>query len=86
MRPTLYSGDYIIATSLFKSFFLKNKLIVFFDKAQSYVVKRVLNYQRSILTLKSDNESTSSKFCGKKIHKSQVSFVVLLIIKKKNRI
>ena len=83
MQPTAYSGDYIVATTILKDSILKNRLVIFFDEFHSYVIKRVLNIKKSFLTLKSDNSSTSSIFYDKKIHKNQVLFVVLLIVRKK---
>tara|TARA_B100000700_G_C15018077_1_gene844332 strand:+ start:2043 stop:2348 length:306 start_codon:yes stop_codon:yes gene_type:complete len=83
MKPTAFPGDYIVATTLLKSFFLKKRLIIFFDETHSYVIKRIANKNKSLLTLKSDNTSTSSVFCDKKIQQNKVLFIVLLIIKKK---
>ena len=84
MQPTACPGDYIIATTFLKGIFLKNRLVIFFDEIHSYVIKRVSNNQKSFLTLKSDNPSTSSVFYDKQIARDQILFVVLLIIKRKN--
>ena len=84
MQPTACPGDYIIATTFLKEFFLKNRLVIFFDEIHSYVIKRVSSNQESLLTLKSDNASTYSVFYNKQIDKGQILFIVLLIIKKRN--
>ena len=84
MQPTACPGDFIIATSLLKGFFLKNRLVIFFDEIHSYVIKRVSKNQKSFLTLRSDNTSTYSVFYDRQINKDKVLFVVLLIVKKRN--
>ena len=84
MQPTACSGDYIIATTFLKGLFLKNRLVIFFDETHSYIIKRVSSNQKSFLTLKSDNASTTSVFYDKQLEKDQILFVVVLIIKRKN--
>ena len=84
MQPTVFPGDYIIATSIIKNSLLKNRLVIFFDNIHSYVLKRVCNYHKSSITLKSDNVLTSSIFCKKRIQKKEVLFIVLFILKKRN--
>ena len=41
MKPTLVSGDYLIAINFLNKFIKKNSLIIFFDKTHSYIIKRV---------------------------------------------
>ena len=84
MQPTACSGDYVVAINFLKYFFLKNRVVIFFDEIHSFVIKRVSNNRKSLLTLKSDNTSTSSVFHDKQIKREQVLFIVLFIIKKKN--
>ncbi|MBV68586.1 MAG: hypothetical protein CMJ08_02150 [Pelagibacterales bacterium] len=84
MQPIACPGDYIIATTILKRLFLKNRLVIFFDEIHSYIIKRVSNSKKSFFTLKSDNTSTTSIFHDKQLDKEQILFVVLLIIKRKN--
>ena len=83
MQPTLVSGDYVFATSLFNTFLKKNRLVVFFDNTHSYIIKRVKEINKENLILKNDNLVTDSIFCQVPIIRSKPIFIVLFILKKK---
>ena len=83
MKPTLVSGDYLIATNFLNKFIKKNSLIIFFDKTHSYIIKRVKLISEEKLFLKSDNPINESIFCEDPVEKKQPIFLVLFIFKKK---
>ena len=83
MKPTLVSGDYLIATNFFYKFIKKNSLIIFFDKTHSYIVKRVKVISEEKLFLKSDNTISESIFCEAPVEMKQPIFLVLFILKKR---
>ena len=83
MKPTLVSGDYLIATSFLNKFIKKNSLIIFFDKTHSYIIKRVKAIKEEKLFLKSDNPTNGSIFCEVPVERKQPIFLVLFILKKK---
>jgi phage repressor protein C with HTH and peptisase S24 domain len=83
MKPTLVSGDYLIATNFLNKFIKKNNLIIFFDKTHSYIIKRVKVISEEKLFLKSDNPINESIFCEAPVERKQPIFLVLLILKKK---
>ena len=84
MKPNLFPGDYVIGTSFFKSLFVKGKIVIFFDKTHSYVIKRVLlMHNKKYIKLQNDNPYTNSLFCDNPINKDKVLYLVLFIIRKK---
>ena len=83
MKPTLISGDYLIATNFLNKFIKKNNLIIFFDKTSSYIIKRVKLISEEKLFLKSDNPVNESIYCEAPIERKQPIFLVLFILKKK---
>ena len=84
MKPNLFPGDYVIGTSFFKSLFVKGKIVIFFDKTHSYVIKRVLSmHNKEFIKLQNDNPCTNSLFCDKPIDKNKVLYLALFIIRKK---
>jgi hypothetical protein len=84
MKPTLVSGDYLIATSFLNKFIKKNSLIILLDKTHSYIIKRVKAISEEKLFLKSDNPINESTFCQTPVERKQPIFLVLFILKKKN--
>ena len=82
MKPTLGSGDYLIATNFLNKFIKKNSLIIFFDKTSSYIIKRVKLISEEKLFLKSDNPINESIYCEAPIERKQPIFLVLFILKK----
>ena len=83
MKPTMVSGDYLIATNFLNKFIKKNSLIIFCDKAHSYIIKRVKEIKEEKLFLKSDNPINGSIFCEAPVESKQPIFLVLFIFKKK---
>ena len=83
MKPTLVSGDYLIATNFLNKFIKKDSLIIFFDKTHSYIIKRVKGINEEKLFLKSDNPINESIFCEAPVERKQPIFLVLFILKKK---
>ena len=83
MKPTLVSGDFILATRFLNKFLKKNSLIVFFDKTHSYIIKRVKEINTDNIILKNDNPNTMSTFCQEPVFKNKPFFIVLFILKKK---
>ena len=83
MKPTLVSGDYLIATNFLNKFIKKNSLIIFFDKTHSYIIKRVKAISEEELFLKSDNPINMSTFCQTPVKREEPIFLVLFILKKK---
>ena len=83
MKPTLISGDYLIATNFLNKFIKKNSLIIFFDKTHSYIIKRVKAIREEKLFLKSDNPINGSIFCEAPVERKQPIFLVLFILKKR---
>ena len=83
MKPTLVSGDYLIAINFLNMFIKKNCLIIFFDKTHSYIIKRVKEISEEKLFLKSDNITNESFFCEAPVERKQPVFLVLFILKKK---
>ena len=84
MKPTLVSGDFLIATNFLNKFIKKNSLIIFFDKTHSYIIKRVKEISEEKLFLKSDNTINESIFCEVPVERKQPIFLVLFVLKKKN--
>ncbi len=83
MKPTLASGDFLIATNFLNKFIKKDSLIIFFDKTHSYIIKRVKIISEEKLFLKSDNPINESIFCEAPVESKQPIFLVLFIFKKK---
>ena len=84
MKPNLFPGDYVIGTSFLKNLLDKGKIVIFFDKTHSYVIKRVLSmHNKEYIKLQNDNPYTSSLFCDNPINKNKVLYLALFIIRKK---
>lgn len=83
MSPTFVSGDFILATSLFKNIIRKNNLIIFFSKDQSFIIKRVFKVTKDSFLLMSDNKDNESIFCEKPISKNNKIYCVLFSLKVK---
>ena len=83
MQPTIFSGDYVLATNFVNRFLKKNSLVIFFDNTHSFIIKRVKQVNKENLILKSDNLVTDSTFCQVPIVRSKQIFLVLFIFKKK---
>ena len=84
MKPCLLPGDYIIATSFFKSLIYKKKLVILYDQTHLFVIKRILTrYNKTHVRLQSDNAITTSVFCCKPIEKKKILFSVIMVIRKK---
>ena len=81
MEPTLVSGDFVLATSLFKSAIEKKKIIVFFDNSQSFIIKRVLERKDKKIFLKNDNLKTESIFCNTPLDIDKKIYTVFLKIR-----
>ncbi|MBJ57600.1 MAG: hypothetical protein CMP24_05110 [Rickettsiales bacterium] len=81
MEPTLVSGDFVLATSLFKGILKKNKIIVFFNNSNSFIIKRVLKREKCKIFLKSDNAKTDSIFCNAPLDINRNIYTVFLKIR-----
>ena len=81
MEPTLFSGDLVLATSLFKGMLQKNKIIVFFNDSHSFIIKRVLKREECTIFLKSDNVKTDSIFCNTPLDINRNIYTVFLKIR-----
>lgn len=84
MKPCLLPGDYIIATTFFKSLIYKKKLVILYDQTHLFVIKRVLTrYNKTHVSLQSDNVFSTSVFCSKPIEKKKILFSVIMVVRKK---
>ena len=84
MNPCLLPGDYIIATTFFKSLIYKKKLVILYDQTHLFVIKRVLTrYNKTHVSLQSDNVFSTSVFCSKPIEKKKILFSVIMVVRKK---
>jgi len=80
MKPTLFPGDLLIATSLLKNFIKDKKIIVCFQKNYSFVVKRVFRDENGNLLLESDNKNIDSSFNGTPLNFNKKIYLVLFKI------
>ncbi len=80
MQPTLVPGDLLIATTLFRNFIKDKKMIVFFQKNHSFVVKRVFKDENGTLLLESDNKNIDSSFNGTPLNFNKKIYLVLFKI------
>ena len=83
MKPCLLPGDYIIATSFFKSLIYKKKLVILYDQDHLFVIKRVLaRHSKTHVRLQSDNVISTSVFCSKPVEKKKILFSVIMVVRK----